>query len=115
MQGIEVNRRARLQIHRLPDPLGGAVSLFALELERVRRIIHAQDELLFLAPPHLRRQLEFERSVTAAVFAQACPSSHPCVSQSQAPTTRKMRLPCHASGTVTAPAIPANVRLIVDA
>jgi hypothetical protein len=45
------------------------VALLALQLEGVRRIVHAQDDLLFLAPFHPRRQVKGERRISALIAA----------------------------------------------
>ena len=43
MNRADVHRGPRLKVDGLPDSLGFAVTLFALEFERMRRVVHAHD------------------------------------------------------------------------
>src|SRR5439155_1051462 len=60
---------ARLEVHGLPHAARFSVALLALELEGVRRIVHAYNEPLACAVARLF-QLEGERGVAALVLAE---------------------------------------------
>src|SRR5205823_10804755 len=63
-------RWSRFQIDGLPDAPGIAVALFAFQLEGSSRIVHAQNELVFLATLEPCGQLELKGRVTTAMGAQ---------------------------------------------
>jgi hypothetical protein len=72
MDGFQCERRPRFQIDRLPDPRGSPVALFALELERVRRVVDAEDQPLRLADPEVFGQIEGKGGVAAPGVRPAC-------------------------------------------
>ena len=74
MNRTDVHRGARLKVDGLPDSLGLAVTLFALEFERMRRVVHAKHERLLLPPLNMGGQFELERRVTTAMFAERVPA-----------------------------------------
>ena len=101
------SRATRLEVHRLPHAARLAVALLAFELERVRRVVHAERTALRLARPgpRERRQLELERRVAALVLAElGSRRASAVVLQSEAPTTRKTRWP--------SPASPSGTRIV---
>src|SRR5436189_80603 len=57
------------EIHGLPHAPRFSVALFPLRLERIRSVVHADDELLAFAEPRVL-QLERKRGVAALVLAQ---------------------------------------------
>ena len=73
LERVDVHRRPRLEVDGLPEAARLAVALLALELERVRRVVHAEDEPL--VPARLRglRQLQLERRVAALVASDRLP------------------------------------------
>ena len=99
LERVHVERGPRLQVDRLPQAARLAVPLLALQLEGVRRVVHAQDQPLLLPGLRELRELELEGRVAALVRADRLPSSQPLVFQSEAPTTRKTRFPAQPSGT----------------
>src|SRR5206468_3255027 len=69
--GGEGTRTTRFEIDRLPHSARFAVALLPLELERMRRVIDADDETVSVASTNVRRELEGEWRISALVLADA--------------------------------------------
>ena len=67
---LQERLRPGLEIDGLPNAAGVAVALFALELEGASAVVHAQHEAVVLARLEVRRELELEGRVAAAMGAQ---------------------------------------------
>ena len=73
MDRFERVRTARLEIHRLPHPMCGAVPLLAFELELMRPVVDTDDESLRLADAQVTGELEREWRVSPVVRAETLP------------------------------------------
>src|SRR5207247_9980175 len=67
VQRPEGHGATSLDVGRLPDAARVAVTLFALEFERARRIVDPEYESLLLPGLQVRRQLELERDIAPVV------------------------------------------------
>jgi len=115
MDRRDAQRRPGLEIDRLPDALGGPVSLLALELEVVRGVIHPQDELLILTPLDVGCQFELERRVAALVRAQRL-AVDPALRQPVACADHhEHALAFPRLGHFHGALIPADIRLVLEA
>src|SRR4051794_11451929 len=70
VHGFERVAATCLEIHGLPHAARLSVALLALELERVRRVVDADDEALLAARVQMRRELEREWRVATLVGAE---------------------------------------------
>jgi len=69
LERLHVERRARFEVDRLPQAPCLPVALLALQLEGVRRVVHAQDQPLVLPGLCDLRQLQLEGRVAPLVGA----------------------------------------------
>ena len=71
MHRIQRDGRPPFQIHGLPDTGRTPVTLFALQFERMRRVVHAQHQTLRRVKLNVRREVEGKRRIATLVLTQS--------------------------------------------
>ena len=112
LERLHEPRRTGLEVDRLPQASRRAVPLLPFQLERVGRIVHADDETVLTPGPYRTGELQLERGVAALVGPQGLPVEPGGGLPVRRPDAEEDPLPLPALGYAHRARVPAHVALV---